>query len=82
MREVREETGIEVKNIKYFASQPWPFPNALMIGFSADYAGGEIKIDNHEITEAAWFTPDNIPPIPGRISIARKLIDAFLDEHK
>ncbi len=80
MREVREETGIEIKNIKYFASQPWPFPNALMIGFTADYAGGEIKVDNYEIAEAAWFAPDNLPPIPGRISIARKLIDSFLDE--
>ncbi len=79
-REVREETGIEIKNIKYFASQPWPFPNALMIGFAADYAGGEIKVDNHEIAEAAWFTPDNLPTIPGRISIARKLIDSFIDE--
>jgi len=81
-REVREETGIEVKNIKYFGSQPWPFPNALMIGFTADYASGEIKVDNYEIAEAAWFTPDNFPTIPGRISIARKLIDAFLDEQK
>ncbi len=81
-REVREETGIEVKNIKYFASQPWPFPNALMIGFTADYASGEIKIDNYEIAEAAWFMPDNLPTIPGRISIARKLIDSFLDEQK
>lgn len=80
MREVREETGIEIKNIKYFASQPWPFPNALMVGFTADYAGGEIKVDNYEIAEAAWFAPDNLPPIPGRISIARKLIDSFLDE--
>ncbi len=80
MREVREETGIEIKNIKYFASQPWPFPNALMIGFTADYAGGELKVDNHEIAEAAWFTPSNLPTIPGRISIARKLIDSFLDE--
>jgi len=79
-REVREETGIELKNIKYFASQPWPFPNALMIGFTADYASGEIRADNEEIAEAAWFTKDNLPPIPGRISIARKLIDAFLDE--
>jgi len=79
-REVREETGIEIKNIKYFASQPWPFPNALMVGFTADYASGEIKVDNHEIAEAAWFAPDNLPTIPGRISIARKLIDAFLDE--
>ena len=81
-REVREETGVEIKNIKYFASQPWPFPNALMIGFTADYASGEIQADNDEIADAAWFAPDNLPPIPGRVSIARKLIDAFLDEQK
>jgi len=82
VREVREETGIEIKNIKYFASQPWPFPNALMVGFTADYSSGEILVDDEEIAEAAWFEPDNLPPIPGRISIARKLIDAFLDEQK
>ena len=79
-REVREETGIEVDNIKYFASQPWPFPNALMIGFTADYAGGEIKVDGREIADAGWFSPDNLPRVPGSISIARKLIDAFLEE--
>lgn len=82
VREVKEETGIEVKNLKYFASQPWPFPNALMVGFTADYAGGEIRVDGREIGIAGWFTPDNLPPIPGPISIARKLIDAFLEEQK
>jgi len=81
-REVREETGIEVKNIRYFTSQPWPFPNALMIGFTADYAGGEIREDNREIADAGWFSPENLPRVPGPISIARKLIDAFLEEQK
>ncbi len=81
-REVREETGIEVKNIRYFASQPWPFPNALMIGFTADYAGGVIREDGREIEDAGWFSPENLPRVPGPISIARKLIDAFLEEQK
>ncbi len=78
-REVKEETGIDVKNVKYFASQPWPFPNALMIAFTADYAGGEIREDGEEIADAGWFPPENLPRVPGRISIARKLIDAFLE---
>jgi len=80
VREVREEAGIEVKNIKYFGSQSWPFPDALMIAFTAEYAGGEISIDNEEIADAGWFRPDNFPRIPGKISIARHLIDEFVKE--
>jgi len=79
-REVREEVGIEVANIRYFGSQPWPFPHSLMVGFVADYAGGEIRVDGVEIVEAAWFSPDELPPIPPKLSIARKLIDAWVDE--
>lgn len=82
IREVREEAGIEVKNIRYFASQPWPFPNTLMIGFTADYAGGLLRPDGEEISDAGWFRVDEFPPIPGAISIARKLIDAFVEEQK
>ena len=78
VREVKEEVGIEVKDIKYFGSQPWPFPHSLMIGFTATYAGGEISLDDEEIEDGAWFTIDNLPRIPGKISIARKLIDGFL----
>jgi len=78
-REVHEEVGIEVKNIKYFGSQPWPFPDSLMIGFTAEYAGGEIEVDKKEIADAAWFKRDEIPQIPPSISIARKLIDWFLE---
>jgi NAD+ diphosphatase len=78
VREVKEEVGVEVKDIRYFASQPWPFPHSLMIGFTATYAGGEISIQDEEIEDAGWFTADNLPPIPGKISIARKLIDWFL----
>jgi len=77
-REIKEEVGISVNNIRYFASQPWPFPNSLMVAFLADYAGGKIKADNTEIREAGWFTADNLPSIPPRITIARQLIDWFI----
>ena len=80
VREVREEVGISVKNIKYFGNQPWPFPHSLMIGFTATYAGGKISLDDSEIEDAGWFTADNLPRIPGKISIARKLIDWFIDK--
>ncbi|HVN97047.1 MAG TPA: NAD(+) diphosphatase [Syntrophorhabdaceae bacterium] len=80
-REVKEETGIEVDNIHYFGSQPWPFPDSLMIGFTAQYAGGEIKVDGEELLDAAWFAADGLPRIPGRISIARALIDWFVAKH-
>jgi NAD+ diphosphatase len=77
-REVREEVGIEVKNPRYFASQSWPFPNSLMIAFTAEYAGGELKPNGHEIAEAAWFDAHNLPQLPPRVSIARALIDDTL----
>ena len=78
-REIREEVGISVKNIRYFGSQPWPFPNSLMTAFVAEYAGGQIRIDPSEITDAAWFSADNLPSIPPRITIARHLIDWFVN---
>ncbi len=78
VREVREEVGIDVKDIKYFGSQPWPFPHSLMIGFTATYASGEITVDETEIEDAGWYSVDSLPQIPGKISIARKLIDWFL----
>lgn len=81
-REVREETGIEVEDIRYFGSQPWPFPDSLMIGFTARYAGGEIRVDGSEILEARWFPFDQLPNIPGKISIARNLIDWFIVKHQ
>jgi NAD+ diphosphatase len=80
-REVKEETGIDVREIRYFGSQPWPFPDSLMIGFTARYAGGEIRIDGDEIVEAQWFDVNNLPSIPGKISIARSLIDWFIEKH-
>lgn len=78
VREVKEEVGIEIKDINYFGSQPWPFPHSLMIGFTATYAGGEISIDDKEIEDAGWYTAEKLPRLPGKISIARKLIDGFL----
>ncbi|NMG22976.1 NAD(+) diphosphatase [Brasilonema bromeliae] len=78
VREVREEVGIEVKDIRYFGSQPWPFPNSLMIGFTATYASGDIVIEPQELVDAAWFSKDNLPQIPPKLSIARKLIDSFV----
>ncbi|MBF0505863.1 MAG: NAD(+) diphosphatase [Nitrospirae bacterium] len=78
-REVREEVGIEVKNIRYFGSQPWPFPNSLMVGFMADYESGEIRIDESEIVDAAWFTSNNLPVLPRTGTIARRLIDFFTE---
>jgi NAD+ diphosphatase len=74
-REVREEVGIEVENLRYFASQPWPFPHSLMVGFTADYAGGELRVDGEEIIDARWFSPNDLPSLPPRPSIARRLID-------
>lgn len=79
-REVKEEVGIEVKNIRYFGSQPWPFPHSLMIGFFAEYAGGELTLNTEEILDAKWFSADNLPMIPPGLSIARKLIDTWLKE--
>ena len=81
-REVKEEAGIDVKNIRYFGSQPWPFPDSLMVGFTAEYAGGDIRIDENEILDARWFSVEDMPEIPGKISISRALIDWFLDRQK
>jgi NAD+ diphosphatase len=80
-REVMEEIGIKVKDIAYFGSQPWPFPDSLMIGFTARYESGEIRIDGEEIIEAGWYRAGNLPRIPGKLSIARKLIDWFVEKH-
>jgi len=78
VREVREEVGIHVKDVRYFGSQPWPFPNSLMVGFFAEYESGELTLDPEEIAEAAWFSREDIPMVPPPISIARKLIDSWL----
>jgi NAD+ diphosphatase len=74
-REVREEVGIELRDLTYFGSQPWPFPHSLMIGFFAHFASGDLHPDGQEIAEAAWFSPTDLPNLPGEISIARALIE-------
>jgi NAD+ diphosphatase len=79
-REAREESGITVKDIRYFGSQPWPFPHSLMVGFTANYVSGEIKPNDEENVDVRWFTAKNLPQLPGKLSIARKLIDWFLEK--
>lgn len=81
-REVREEAGIEVTDIRYFGSQPWPFTGSLMIGFIARWASGEIVADASEIADAGWFAPNELPTIPPKLSIARELIDDFVARHR
>ena len=78
-REVLEEVGIKIKNIKYYGNQTWTFPNSLMIGFFAEYESGEIKVDGKEILDAAWFKKDNLPNLPKKMSIARKMINNFIE---
>lgn len=78
-REVSEETGIQITNLRYFGSQPWPYPCGLMVGFHADYAGGDIHLQRSELSKGAWFSRNNLPRIPEKLSIARRLIDDWLD---
>ncbi len=81
-REVKEETNLEITNLTYFGSQPWPYPCGLMVGFNADYVSGEIKLQTSELAKGAWFRKDNLPTIPEKLSIARMLIDAWLEKSK
>jgi len=77
-REVKEEVNVEVTHIRYFGSQPWPFSRSLMVGFTAEYAGGQIQIDGREIVDAGWYAADALPEVPGWGSIAGRLIDWFV----
>ncbi len=79
-REVFEEVGIRVNNVRYKGSQPWAFPNSLMIGYHADYESGEFSLQEDEIADAQWFHYKDLPRIPGKIAISRWLIDAYLSE--
>jgi len=77
-REVAEEAGIAIRDIRYFGSQPWPLTGSLMVGFTAHWAHGELCADEGEILEPAWHPPDALPTLPGKLSIARALIDDFV----
>jgi NAD+ diphosphatase len=78
-REIREEVNLEVRDIRYIASQPWPFPNSLMLGFAARCSGGKIEPDGIEIEDARWFAPDRLPKLPGHGSVSRYLINAWIE---
>jgi NAD+ diphosphatase len=81
-REIYEESGVLVRNVTYFSSQPWPFPNSLMIAFTAEYAGGELRPEATEIDDLGWFSPDALPPeLPSTYSVARRLIEWFVSEY-
>ena len=80
VREVAEEVGVRVGNVRYQASQPWPFPHSLMIGFRADYLDGDLVLDETEIADANWYHREQLPMIPPGISIARRLIDTWVAE--
>ena len=80
VREVKEETSLDIKNITYYASQPWPYPCGLMVGFYAEYAGGEIKLQQSELAYGGWFDRHNLPTIPEKLSLARMLIDHWLEQ--
>lgn len=79
-REVMEETGLEINNIIYFGNQPWPYPSNLMVGFIADYVSGTIRLQDEELSEGAFFTKDNLPELPRKLSLARKMIDWWLEQ--
>lgn len=78
VREVREETGVEIRDIRYVGSQSWPFPSQIMAGFTAEYAGGEVKVEEKELEDARWFPVDKLPTLPPKRSIARWLLDNCL----
>lgn len=78
VREVEEEVGLKVKNIRYFGSQPWPYPSGLMVGFTAEYDSGEIRLQRSELADGRWFKASELPTLPGKVSLARRLVDEWL----
>ena len=77
-REVREEVGVELAELSYAGSQPWPYPHQLMVGFTAQYAGGDIQVDGEELDQADWFTRETLPELPPAVSLSRQMIDAWV----
>lgn len=82
VREVKEEVGLQINNIRYFGSQPWPYPCGIMIGFTADYVSGDLRLQEEELNNAGWFDRQHLPPIPDKMSIARRLIDDYIAERE
>jgi NAD+ diphosphatase len=80
-REVYEEVGVRVKNLRYFGSQSWPFPHSLMVAFTAEHESGEIAVDQTEIRHAFWCPPDELPEVPNKMSVSRRLIDWFVETY-
>lgn len=80
-REVKEETSIVVKDIRYVGSQSWPFPGQMMVGFVAEYESGELRLSDGELTSAGWFSRENHPPIPSQPSLSRRIIDLWLENN-
>lgn len=77
-REIQEEVGVQVRNLEYMGSQPWPFPHSLMVGFHAEYAGGDIVLEDEEIEEAGWWSINDLPSVPPRGSISHELIATYV----
>ncbi|MBF1076962.1 MAG: NUDIX domain-containing protein, partial [Prevotellaceae bacterium] len=79
-REIMEETGLQVKNLRYCASQPWPYPSVLMVGYVATYESGELSLQRSELRKGQWFKRKALPQIPGKVSLARQLIDRWIEQ--